>query len=801
MSDRLTPVPFGRLVYSILKEHMRRGTIFGIHRSYHAGKDRTYRIFGRKLETPVGPVAGPHTQLAQNIAAAYVAGARFFSLKPIWPSEDEASDGLPTQDAFNEYIKAWFLLHIMAWEYGYGAADGFRFGLSVDCDLKKIQTKDMDDFIEGMKDASQTFMFRACRDWLLCHAHSFQHVTKEQIQSISPHLCNAVTLVIQPDCPVEEIEETAAYVLTGKALHTYLTYWEISETYESMIRRLMAVAEGQGLTLGVQLIPKDKVSLVSMDVAKKMAADFQGTLPISYSGDIDISTIGPLVQTGIWPVLVSTTLFKPGGYARLGQLAEIFKGHEGTACERVSPEAVAALADDVNQRGFYRQLPQTWQFRKNGKPLPLLNCFIAPCQDGCPLHQDIAAYMKLSRDGDFEGALRVILQQNPLPFTTGTICYHHCMNWCNRIFYEEPAGIRQTKLEAAEKGYDAVLADMPKKAAPTGKSVVIVGGGPAGLSAAWFLALAGVDVTIMDEAPQMGGLVRSCLCHSRHMITDEAIDKDILLIRSLGVRMLTGCRVTDISALRREFDEVILAIGAAEAGLSQYPGDETNKRQAGTGAIYKKWGLNVDERGRVLCLGAFEAANGVYVIGDGYNGISSVAECIAHGQIVAEGITGHPVAHTTLQEEPDVVYSRRGILKATPATGCDNRCLQCNTICEQCVEACPNRANVAIALSCTQMHQIIHLDYACSGCGNCRTFCPWGGAPYQDKFTLFADGKALDQGGNDGFAVLDKDLKRCIVRLHGKTVPFTVGMTCDSLPDEIQQLIKTVIDEYEYLLL
>ena len=82
MGDRMTPIPFSNLMEWILEEH-KKGTVFGVARPFTAEKSPVRKIFGRKLETPFGPAAGPHTQLAQNIAAAYYSGSRFFELKTV----------------------------------------------------------------------------------------------------------------------------------------------------------------------------------------------------------------------------------------------------------------------------------------------------------------------------------------------------------------------------------------------------------------------------------------------------------------------------------------------------------------------------------------------------------------------------------------------------------------------------------------------------------------------------------------------------------------------------------------------
>ena len=185
-------------------------------------------IFGRKLETPFGPAAGPHTQLAQNIAAAYYGGSRFFELKtvqildgedlpvskPCIKADDECynvewSTELRVPQAFDEYVKAWFLCQVMAKEFGLGTMDGFQFNMSVGYDLKGIQTEKVDRYIEGMKDASDTPIFKECQGWLLENLDRFQNLTREDVEKIPAQICNSVTLSTLHGCPPDEIERIA----------------------------------------------------------------------------------------------------------------------------------------------------------------------------------------------------------------------------------------------------------------------------------------------------------------------------------------------------------------------------------------------------------------------------------------------------------------------------------------------------------------------------------------------------------------------------------------------------------------
>ena len=187
MSEVMTCMPFEQLMNWVLEEKKTKGTVFGQHRAYVADADKKLNIFERDLETPIGPAAGPHTQLTQNIVASYYAGARFFELKtvqkmdgaelaacinrPCILAEDEGyncewSTELYVPQAMGEYIKAWFILHVIAKEFGLGSPDGFQFNMSCGYNLEGIKDKKIDEFIEGLKDAGDTAIFKECKQWL-----------------------------------------------------------------------------------------------------------------------------------------------------------------------------------------------------------------------------------------------------------------------------------------------------------------------------------------------------------------------------------------------------------------------------------------------------------------------------------------------------------------------------------------------------------------------------------------------------------------------------------------------------------
>lgn len=579
MSDIMTPIPFGKMMNWILEEH-KKGAIFGIRRPFVADQSKKYEIFGRTLETPFGPAAGPHTQLTQNIVAAYVAGSRFFELKtvqkldgedlpvakPCIKADDECyncewSTELYVPQAYDEYVKAWFACKVLAKEYGLGSMDGFQFNMSVGYDLEGIKLEKVDRFIEGMKYASAASIFNECRQWLLDNLDRFENLTKEDVESISPEICNCATLSTLHGCPPQEIERIASYLLTEKKVHTFIKCNPTLLGYEyarklmddmgydyvafgdfhfrddlqytdavPMLQRLQKLADEKGLEFGVKItntfpvdvkqneLPSEEMYMsgkslyaLSMSVAQKLAKDFDGKLRISYSGGADYFNITKIIDAGIWPVTMATTMLKPGGYERLEQIGQLFKAKEAAAFTGVSAEKVEAMVEAAKSDKHHVKAVKPLPSRKVKKPVPLTDCFIAPCQEGCPIHQDITRYMQLAGEGKYEEALKVILNKNPLPFITGTICAHNCMSKCTRNFYEASVDIRRTKLESAQGGIDAVMAELKAPAVTSDKKVAVVGGGPAGLAAAYFLAKGGMKVTVFEKAEKMGGVVRNVI--------------------------------------------------------------------------------------------------------------------------------------------------------------------------------------------------------------------------------------------------------------------------------------------------
>ncbi len=639
MSERMTPIPFEKLMRWLLAEHEANGAAFGVPAPYVV-KDpsKTLSLFGERLENPFGPAAGPHTQLAQNIIAAYYGGARFFELKtvqkmdgeelaacisrPCILAEDEGyncewSTELTVPQAFEEYVKAWFALRFMAHAWGLGAPDGFMFNISVGYDLEGVKTPKLQAFIDGMKDASHTPIFQECRE-VLCRLFPQD---ADFYRSTPGRIVTGVTVSTLHGCPPGEIEAIASYLITEKGLNTfvkcnptilgyewarqrmddmgydYVSFTDLHfkedlqwEDAVPMFRRLQRLAAEHGLEFGLKLsntfpvdvkageLPSQEMYLsgraefpFTIEMARRFAMEFQGKLRISYSGGADLFNIGQLFDAGIWPITMATTLLKPGGYNRFADMGRLFEKKAYKPFTGVDIFALGRLSDNVYGDPHYQKAVKPLPSRKIPRQVPLLDCFTAPCKGGCPIEQDIPEYIHLCGQGRYLEALRLITEKNPLPFITGTICAHRCMDKCTRHFYEEPVQIRAAKLLAAEKAYAALLAQTQAPAKKSGPKCAVIGAGPAGIAAGYFLARAGIPVTVFDKEETAGGVVRQVIPGFR--IGEEAIEKDLALAKALGAEFILGQAAPSREALAAQgYEYILLAVGAEKLSRLSMPG-------------------------------------------------------------------------------------------------------------------------------------------------------------------------------------------------------------------------------------
>ena len=183
-----------------------------------------------------------------------------------------------------------------------------------------------------------------------------------------------------------------------------------------------------------------------------------------------------------------------------------------------------------------------------------------PCVSQCPAGVDIPGYVALVAEGRYGDAVRLIRKDNPLPAVCGLICEHPCEVRCRRTMIDDPINIRGLKRFAVDHAGDVPL---PVPAAATGKKVAVIGGGPGGISAAYYLTLMGHQVTIYEQRKQLGGMLRYGIPNYR--LPREELDREINHILSLGIQVKTEVTVGEdpsIGKLRQEYDAVYIAIGA-----------------------------------------------------------------------------------------------------------------------------------------------------------------------------------------------------------------------------------------------
>jgi putative selenate reductase len=590
---------------------------------------------GSEIDSPVGPAAGPNSQLTQNIVAAYLTGSRFIELKtvqimdgeelrncvarPCINATDECynvewSTELTVAQAFDEYVKAWFLVHVLGRELGLGT--GILFNMSGGYSLDGIKSEKIDGYIEGMKSAEKTAIFRECYDWLESNLSRFQNFKKEDLDAIPAAVSTSITLSTLHGCPREEIEKIAHYLLTEKNIHTYikcnptlLGYEEARRILDKMgygyvafdahhfeedlqfsdavqmLGRLKKTAAERALAFGVKItntfpvditryeLPGEEMYMsgralypLSVQVASRLSQVFEGGLPISYSGGADRYNIAAILGTGIKPVTVATTILKPGGYERLNQLAKIAESATDSGQDKIDVRTLSELADSVSGMKRYTKSYREVADRKTETPLALFDCMMAPCSEsGCPINQQIPAYLEQVAKGDYDKAFTIIANDNALPSVTGKICDHQCQNKCTRLDYEDPLQIRNAKKLSSQNAQQNFTRGIKPAQLKSDQKVIIIGAGPAGIAAALYLRRNGVDVTVRERREKPMGIVSHVIPAFR--ITDEEVALDADMAAAQGVNFEFGAPEDyDLKELKQDYDKIIIATGAWKPG-------------------------------------------------------------------------------------------------------------------------------------------------------------------------------------------------------------------------------------------
>ena len=614
MSDDFKGIEFRKLLDIIREEYNSHGSVFGIS-SFHKSKDKIHVL---------GPAAGPHTQLAQNIIVSYLTGARFIELKTVQimdylgrdhmiskPCIDARDEGFNVEwsteftltNAFDEYIKAYFAIHYIQHLLGsqIGSKD-FTFNMSVGYTLDGIKQRRMQKYINSLMDASDTPQFK-----------NYSLILKEfcgRKVNVSPKICESVTISTMHGCPPEEIRSICRYMITRKHLNTYvklnptlLGYENVSEilsktgfgyvklkkeSFEKdlqypaavdMIKELMSLAKRRKLLFGVKLtntlgnindnslLSGDERYMsgrallpISLKIASKLSDQFKGKLPISYSGGVNAFTVEDIYRTGIRPLTLATDILKPGGYNRMNQMAGMIE--KITPPEKIDTDSLRVLADSIADREYAKKSFRGFGKAKVHDSLPLFDCYAAPCVQACPVNQNIPDYVNSVSNKKYSQASGIISQSNMLVGMTCVLCDQKCKSVCSRIDYEGPIEIKSAKKEAFTK---------------SDYKVAVIGAGPAGLAAAHYLIQGGYKVHVFEKQSQAGGVVANLIPDFR--IDKNYVRKDVEKIMGEGAvfHFNTDPLSVSVSSLKNQgFKTLFYAIGCEKDNKIEIPGTSGN---------------------------------------------------------------------------------------------------------------------------------------------------------------------------------------------------------------------------------
>ena len=196
----------------------------------------------------------------------------------------------------------------------------------------------------------------------------------------------------------------------------------------------------------------------------------------------------------------------------------------------------------------------------------------APCTLACPAHAAVEEYVRAGRKGDFLESLKIIKERIPLPMSIGRVCPRFCEKQCRRNVDGEPVAINEFKRLAADLYYDSYMEELPPE---TGKRVAVVGAGPAGLSAAYYLRRSGVAVEVFEAMPKAGGMLRYGIPEYR--LPKAILDREIAHFEKLGIKFHFGKKLGQnlaIAELEENFDAVVIAVGCWKASGMRCEGEE-----------------------------------------------------------------------------------------------------------------------------------------------------------------------------------------------------------------------------------
>ncbi len=692
MSDTMRVQPLEVLLNWILGEFERSESIFGIHRSlFHMPREGSpfavEDLFGQYLATPIGPAAGPHTQLAQNIICAWLSGARFIELKtvqimdeleiprPCIDVEDEGynvewSQELKLDDSALEYIKAWVLIHILHRLLGFeGQAQiGTIFNMSVGYNLDGIQSPPMTRFMDRMVDASEEIA-------------EIQTILRAQFPQfadieIPSRLTNNVTLSTMHGCPPAEIERIVRYLLEERGLHTTvklnptllgkesvlrilhddLGFREIQipdavfdhdlqyDRALALIQTLKQVAAKHSLDFGVKLsntlaMANHKGNLagaemymsgralypITINLFRELAHQFSGDLNVSYSAGADALNITTILAAGARPVTAATDLLKPGGYSRLLQyLDNLEQGMRDRGVSSLDELAQDRLANLDRAANEALQHPR---YKKGYHPYALPKVESGLEAFDCITAPCVEQCAVCQDVPDYAWLITRREYDRALEGILGANPLPGATGYVCTHLCQTRCTRNNYDQPVAIRALKRFASERGQVTMPVSETshhkVAVIGSGPSGLAAACDLALNGVQVTIFEAKDQAGGMLTVA---PAFRLPPAIVQQDIDRIMEMGVKIELGHPITTPpeDLLNQGFDAVYIACGFPKDARLNIEGIEA------PGVFAALDVLERTARGETLDLGTT-----VLVIGGGNTAIDAAR--------TSQRITGKPV--------------------------------------------------------------------------------------------------------------------------------------------------------------
>jgi ferredoxin len=866
--DRFHPIPHDRLLASMLDE-LGHGQILGIPKAcfFRPSLEDPFTTtrYGQRLETPIGAAAGPHTQLARNLVAAWLCGGRYLELKTVQildeltlarPCIDMRDEGyncewsqeLKLEQSFDEYLHGLLLILALRRKLNFpgsedGRNPGFIQNMSAGYDLAGITSPAMTHFLDRMARCPEEMAAAAARLSRLC--------PELAEVNLPDGVSSSLTISTMHGCPPDEIQRIALHFIEDRGLHTTLKLnptllgperlrallqglgWDLEvpdavfakdlslEQALPIIRTLSAAARKRGVEFNLKLtntlpcvnrsaLPEAEPQVycsgrplhpLAVHVAlllREQMGELQdsrtehsdGCPPMSFCAGADAFNIPDLLAAGLGPVTTCSDLLKPGGYGRLRQYLGVLRermaaaGADNLEQWQAQGPGLAAYAQTTATARRYAASAKSHVDVKIPRPLPRMDCFTAPCTAACAAGQDIPAYLGHLAQNRPTAALTTIRATNPPTHHLGLACDALCRKRCTRGNLDVPLRIREAKAAAARLG-SSESANLPDQIQATSNTentapVVVQGLDARSVSCAGTLIQVGVNVTLL--VPENAHLADKASPSQRALLTDIA---DLIALS----------RKKTSSAETRSGTLIVLVGAALDQPRSAHVITFDAPLPTGPASLPK-----AVKMGRESAL--------AYLQSQGFGSPRPASR--PEADIATLRLARH-VRDFGPYADPDSGSRKVTDDEAMPLEAA--RCLRCDSLCEVCVTACPNRAIVALpsfpgpiaggdvhrdpdgkpAIRITETRpltdctQIVILADICNTCGNCATFCPSSGAPFSDKPRIHLTRASFEDEQNGYFPATPDRME---ILHHG--VPASLTRTPQGLRYESRSLTLTL---------